>query len=240
MNDLDRLYEEIYARGKAAIQSGAELIDTNLSAMEQDPRRALTLVISLRGPIVRTLRMLEEQVRAIEPRQYYYPEADMHVTVIELICATPTLTRDQAVLQQGIDIVSEAIKDSVPFDIAFKGIIVSHGAILARGYYCQELLALRERVRKIAQEHAFDLRERYQSISAHAAIGRFVSKVSHGAQLLKKIDEYHDFEIGTFRVEELELVIHDCYHHRKEEVQRFGLNPGNREPAAIGPSCLLS
>ncbi|HBF34779.1 TPA: hypothetical protein DDW35_09470, partial [Candidatus Sumerlaeota bacterium] len=47
--------------------------------------------------------------------------------------------------------------------------------------------------------------------------------VSNREQLLAKIQEYHDFEIGTIRVDEIDLVIHDCYHRRKEEIQKFVL-----------------
>ncbi|HBF34778.1 TPA: hypothetical protein DDW35_09465, partial [Candidatus Sumerlaeota bacterium] len=152
MNDLELLYASIESKGRAAIQSGNEFIDENLNHMEQDHRLALTLLISLRGPIVNKLRLLEQEIRAVEPQQYYYPDADMHVTLIELICSTPTFTRDEAVIQQGVEIIEEAIRNLEPFDIAFNGIIASNGAILARGYYQDGVLALRESVRKVAKQ----------------------------------------------------------------------------------------
>jgi 2'-5' RNA ligase len=115
----------------------------------------------------------------------------------------------------------DAMIDLEPFNISFKGIIVSNDAILAKGYYHEGLLKLRDKIRKIATERGFDLKERYQSISAHATIERFMTNVSNSEQLLARVQNYHDFEIGTIRVNELELVIHDWYHSQKEEIRKF-------------------
>lgn len=224
MNDLDILYADIEQRGKEAIHSGKEIIDRNLNHMAQDQRRALTLLISLQGPIIQKFRMLKREIQKAEPHQYYYPDADMHITAIELICATTQLPQDREVLQQGIEIVETACKRIDPFDLSFRGIIASNGAIMARGYYQAGLLELRQNVRKAAQQCGFDLHERYQSISAHTVFGRFISSIKNRESLLAKIQEYHDFEIGVIQVRELDLVIHDCYHHEKKEIQKFTLD----------------
>lgn len=223
MNELEILYADIEKRGIEAIQSGKEIIENNLNHRAQDQRRALTLLISLQGPIIQKFRMLKREIQKAEPYQYYYPDADLHVTAIELICATTQLPRDREVLQQGIEIVETACNGIAPFEISFRGIIASNGAILARGYYQSGLLELRQNVRSLAQQCGFDLRERYQSLSAHTVFGRFTSPIKNRQALLDKIQEYHAFELGAFQVRELDLVIHDCYHHEKEEIQKFTL-----------------
>lgn len=230
MNDLDLLYADIEKRGKEAIQSGKELIDNNLNQMALDQRRALTLLISVQGPIIQNFQMLKREMQKVEPQQYYYPDADMHVTAIELICATTQLPRDREVLRQGIEIVETACKRIDPFDITFRGVIASNGAMMARGYYQAGLLELRQNVRKAAQQCGFDLHERYQSISAHTVFGRFISPIKNREALLSRIQEFHDFEIGAIQVHELDLVIHDCYHHEKEDIQKFTLGVRQNVP----------
>lgn len=221
MKDLDILYARINSEGKNAIQNGEESIDPYLLHMEQDKRRGLVLLVNVHGQIAGNLSKVEKEIKAIEPQQYYYPDTDLHVTIIDLISASIEFTRDEAVINKSIKIIENAIIGIKPFEIQFKGIIVSNGAILVKGYYSEELPQLRGKLRKIAIERDFDLKERYQSISAHTTIGRFMTKISNNGQFLERIREYHDFEIGTIRVNELELVIHDWYNSQKEEIKKF-------------------
>lgn len=224
MNDLDVLYADIERRGQAAIQSGQELIDHHLNDPTRDQRRALTLLINLQGPILENFRMLKREMQNVAPEQYYYPDEDLHITAIELICATTQLPRDREILDQGIEIVETACNRIAPFDLSFRGMIASHGALLARGYYQTGMLELRRNVRDVARQCGFELHERYQSISAHTVCGRFIASIKNREALLASIQTYRDFEIGAMQVRELDLVIHDCYHHEKEEIQKFILS----------------
>jgi hypothetical protein len=84
-------------------------------------------------------------------------------------------------------------------------------------------LELRQNVRTIAQERGFDLRERYQRVSAHTVLGRFMRPIKNREDLLARMEKYRDFEIGSIQVDAVELVTHDYYHHEKETVQKFAL-----------------
>ena len=161
---------------------------------------------------------------AVEPEQYYYPEADFHVTIMDLISANVQFTADENTMKAAREIVENALTGIASFDIHFQGIVASNGAILAKGYYHEGLMPIRDRIRRTAIERGFDLKERYQSISAHTTIARFRSKISNSDQLLSLIEDYRNVEIGTVRVNELALMVHDWYHHRKTEIHKFFLN----------------
>jgi hypothetical protein len=221
IKDLDALYAKIHSDGQKAIRNGMELIDPYLQQKDQDQRRGLALLANPKGPIPKNLGMLLNEMKAIEPVQYYYPETDFHVTVMDLISANLQFTADETLIQKANQIIETAITGMAPFDIHFKGIIVSNGAILAKGYYNGGLPQLRDKIRKIAAEYDFNLEERYQSISAHVTIARFISKAVSSELLLAKIGDYHDFEIGVTRVNDLELVIHDWYNSRKNVIRKF-------------------
>jgi 2'-5' RNA ligase len=223
IKDLDILYSKINSEGKVAIVDGQELVDPLLYNIGQDKRIGLTLLISIQGKITQDFKTLEEKIATIEQEQYFYPETDLHVTVLDLISAREDFTRDESVINQSIELIEKAVIGLAPFDIRFKGIIVSNGAILAKGYYSNGLPQLRDKIREIALERGFNLKERYQSISAHSTIVRFKSNLRNREQLLATVQNCYDLDIGVIRVRELELVIHNWYHSKKEMVRKFRL-----------------
>lgn len=224
INELETLYSNINSQGMEAILQNQEKIDPVLNNPEQDKRLGLTLLIHIRGEITGKFRLLIEKLRRIEPEQYFYPASDIHVTVLDLISAHKDFAREDPLVAQSIKLVQNAISGLTPFNINFRGIIPSNEAILAKGYYREGLQKLRDRMRELAHEQNIDLKERYQSISAHSTIVRFKSKLQNHEKLLALLQEYQDFHIGEFQVNELELVIHDWYNHRRQEIGKYRLN----------------
>jgi 2'-5' RNA ligase len=219
--NLELLYSKINAEGIAAISNGQERIDPILNHLELDKRLGLTLLISIRGKIAENFWTLEEELRKIEPEQYYYPEHDLHLTVIDLISANENFIRDDDIISQFEKLVENATDKLPPFDINFQGIIISNAAVLAKGYYRHGLTQLRERIRKNAIDQRIDLQERYQSISAHSTIVRFKSNLRHREELLTVAQKYHQIDLGSLQVNQLDLVIHDWYNRKKETIRSF-------------------
>ena len=76
--DLDVLYANIHSEGVKALQDGMENIDYYLQHMERDSRQGLALLVNLNGLISNNFTLLVKEMKAIELRQYYYPETDLH------------------------------------------------------------------------------------------------------------------------------------------------------------------
>lgn len=220
--DLESLYVKINAAGRTAIQNGREQIDPYLNQLEKDRRLGLTLLIAVKGSAAEGFRVITENIRKIEPDQYYYPVADLHLTVIDLISAAECFQPDAAVSAGYLSVVKDAVRGLKPFDIRFKGIIVSDAAILAKGHYQDdELLHLRRQIRTLAAVRGLELKERYQSISAHSTVVRFRTSLRDRAQLLAAVAQHAQDDIGILHVKELDLVIHDWYNRKRENVGKF-------------------
>lgn len=223
LKELADLYSGIHSRGIAAIQNGEEQIDQALNQSEKDTRLGLTLQIGLNSGVTQEIGMIGKAIAKIAPLQYFYPAADLHVTVLDLISANREFKRDEAQIRQFITIIDRATCDLSPFMMVFKGLIVSNGAILIKGYYTWELRQLRGAIRQRVYQEGVEMKERYQSLSAHVTMIRFKSRLQNRAKLLEVIEGYRDWEIGSLRVDHLELVIHDWYNRKKEILHRFSL-----------------
>ena len=220
---LDALYEKIDFEGREAIRNRREMIDPVLNHLEQDKRLELTLLIHIGGTVAGSLKAFMDEMRKLEPDQYFYPESDLHVTVLDLISADQNFERNRLVIDESLELAKSAISGLPPFCIDFNGIITSNAAVLAKGYYTGGLRNLRDRLRSIAMEQGFDLRERYQSISAHSTIIRYKSALQNREKFLTTLEKYKRFNIGGLKVNELELVIHDWYNRRREAIGKFYL-----------------
>ncbi|TCL74265.1 A-kinase anchor protein AKAP7 [Hydrogenispora ethanolica] len=219
--DLETLYTTINLEGMEAIRSGQEKIDPHLNNLGQDKRLGLTLLITIKGEITQGFQFLTEEIQKIESEQYFYPETDLHITILDLISATESFEKNDAMIRESIKVVQNAMKGLSPFDVQFNGIIASNAAILVKGYDDGGLQKLRRRTRKTASEYGIILKERYQSISAHSTIVRFKKALKNREQLSAVLQQYHDFDMGVMKVNELELVVHDWYNRKKDSVRKL-------------------
>lgn len=227
LKELEALYSKIDSEGREAIQNSQEKIDPFLNNLEQDRRFGLTLLIKIPEKVTGSFRRIEEEIQKVEPEQYFYPEPDLHVTVVDLVSASAGFKRDEPLIGKSVQLIENAVKRVPPFTIRFQGIIISNAAILVKGYYRDGLQDLRNIMRKTAHEEGINLQERYQSISSHSTIVRYMSALQNRKKFLTVVQNYHELEMGTVLVNELELVIHDWYNRRKEVIKKFVFNDRN-------------
>ena len=64
----------------------------------------------------------------------------------------------------------------------------------------------------------FKLEERYLSLSAHSTFIRYKNVINSRADLLNYVIKNQEIELGKFKVEKLELVIHDWYNRMIDKV----------------------
>jgi 2'-5' RNA ligase len=221
IKNLEILYTQIHSEGIKALRSGTEAIDPYLQQQSDDQRRGMALIVNLDGLISKGYNLLVNDLKAVEPGQYYYPQTDIHMTVLDLISASPQFSMNEIMLNKVIEIIHSSVNHVAAFEIEFHGIILSNGAILIKGYYHEGLSEIRNNIRRFAALSGFDLKERYQSISAHVTIARFKAQVENCEGFIQKIEDYRDFQVGVVRVNQMELVIHDWYNSQKNEIQKF-------------------
>lgn len=206
-------YDAMWARAFPALASGTVDCDPSLAA-GPDRRRGLTLIARPSQALCASFDALLDQLTAAEPRQYRYPAPDMHVTVLSLFTAVEDPSQQLARLDEYRAVVRQAMEGIAPFDIAFDGLTLSQGAVMARGFpHGPGLDMLRERLRAGLRQQglAASVDERYRLVTAHATLLRFATPLRQPAQFGALLTALRDQPLGCMRVEEVELVINDWY-----------------------------
>jgi len=209
--DLHAHYDAMWQRAHPSIAAGAVECDTPLAA-GPDPRRGLTLIARPGPALAARCDALLERLDGAEPGQFRQPAPDLHVTILSLF----TVADDYAAMLARLDDYRAAVRAAVAgipaFEIAFDGIAVSRGAVLARGHPAGPALeTLRERLRGALRERGLDgtLDGRYRLVTAHATLLRFVRPLRDAAGFAQLLEALRDAPLGTMRVEEVKLVVND-------------------------------
>ena len=90
----------------------------------------------------------------------------------------------------------------------------SDNAVLVRGYYDDQLMVFRQKLRDMLKQSGIPLEERYKTISSHVTIARLRSKYQNPEKLLDYIEISRSF--GTMTVSNMEISFHNWYDTRKE------------------------
>lgn len=227
---LAQHYEGLWRTALASFQAGTVAIDPLLASGKADRRRGLTVIIRPERAVVGRFSEVAQALARAEPGQYYYPPGDYHVTLLPLFTATedhePFLARTPAYLEA----VDHALRGASPFDLRFRGLTASAGAIMVQGFPRDHTLErLRERVRERLREAGLGrtLDGRYRLETAHVTIMRFQRPPRQLPQFVEQLNSYQGYDFGETRVRELYLVENDWYQSaaRVKVVKRYVLAP---------------
>ncbi|HNY27297.1 MAG TPA: hypothetical protein PKH31_07950 [Candidatus Sumerlaeota bacterium] len=216
---LDALYARIHTQGMQLLAEGKIPGDPNLDAdrgsgdkvRPGDRRRGLALLI----PLVpgEALRALLDDWRGRFPEWYVYPDRDLHVTGVSLISARDGYAPGEEEVREYLDCVRVALEPIPPFTIAFEGIIASPTGLLLKGYYEQGLDTMRTRIRQEAARRGLPLLERYETLSAHVSLARYIRPEADREKVESLVRECEGRAFGEQPVRNLVLVHHDWYNH---------------------------
>ncbi|QJE01464.1 mutarotase [Massilia forsythiae] len=210
---LQSHYDAIWERSRAAIGTGDIDCDARL-LQGPDPRRGLTLIARPGAALAGRFTHLLERLDALEPGQYLHPAVDLHVTVLSLFTVGDDFQPQLARLDDYRDAVRCAVHGLPAFEIDFRGVTASRGAVLAQGYPHGDTLAtLRDRLRAELRARALDasLDRRYRLVTAHATLLRFVRPLRQPRRFVEAIETLRGAALGVMRVERIELVVNDWY-----------------------------
>jgi 2'-5' RNA ligase len=210
---LEMHYDAMWDNAFDAIAGGAIDYDPHLAA-GPDRRRGLTLIARPGAALCAHFAVMLDRLTNVEPQQYRYPVADMHVTILPLFTATDNPAGELARLDDYRAAASAALQGVETFEIDFDGITLSRSAVMARGFPSGPALeTLRERLRSQLRERGLDasLDQRYRLVTAHVSLFRFAAGLQDAAHFAALLEELRDEPFGTMHVEKLELVINDWY-----------------------------
>ncbi|WP_044204226.1 2'-5' RNA ligase family protein [Flammeovirga sp. OC4] len=206
-------YNKLYHDSVAKIQSDNyeldKLIDSN-----DDRRFGISLILRPDESIKERIQNFLSKLKSVEPNQYYYPNSDIHVTVMSIISCYDGFHLDQISIDDYIEAVMKSLNSSESFDISFKGITASPSCVLVQGFMENNNLNLiRNRLRNVFKstqlEQSMDVR--YALRTAHSTVVRLKENLEQKQKFLDVLKDFRDFNFGTMKVDTLELVYNDWY-----------------------------
>lgn len=219
---LPALYDQLWENSFAHIQSKGfdhdPLIDSPL-----DKRFGITLLIRPSEEVKDRVQHFLSRVKAVESAHYFYPNPDIHVTVMPIISCYEGFELAQINPREYIDLLKGSLQGLSRFSLEFRGVTASPSCIMVKGYPLDDTLEeIRNRLRQAFKDSALEqsLDKRYPLQTAHATVIRFKQPVLRQEEILAQLEAFRDFYFGKFEVKELELVFNDWY-QREEKVQKL-------------------
>jgi len=219
--DLTQHYDQLYKKSSEAILAGNYKLDSKLNN-ESDSRFGITFLIHPSEIIKANIQLFLDELKAVEPHQYYYPDADIHITVMSIISCYEGFTLDKINVHEYIDLIQQSLVHLDTIKIGFRGVTASPSAIMIQGFPTDESLnnfrdKLRENFKKSTLEQSID--SRYTISTAHSTVMRFQEKLENPEQLIQTVEKFRDYNFGEFDVENLELVYNDWYQREKNTIR---------------------
>lgn len=217
---LEKKYNVMWETAQAHYAEQCVDIDPNIYST-CDNRRGITVIAKFSSALGAKVCELFEQLKHIEPKQYYYSGNELHLTVLSLISCNENFTIEQINIDEYKSVIAKAVVGINPLEVSFKGITASPSCIMLQGFPLDNsLLDLRNNLRSVfAQSGLFNtIDERYKIDTAHSTAIRFQHKLEQTKEFFQLLEEFRKFDFGILHVKELQLVYNDWYHKEDKTV----------------------
>ena len=218
--DLAAHYNQLFTEASNAILDNNYVIDTKIDA-ETDNRLGITLLIRPPESIKNKIQSFLNELQKEDPSQYYYPNSDMHITVLSIISCYDGFGLNQINPEAYITIIQEKLAVLKNLEINLSGITTSNSTIMIQGFPTNDSLnSFRDLLRKAFQNSNLEqsIDSRYTLFTAHVSVCRFRKPINNTEKLVSLLEKYRKTEFGKFEVKEIELVHNDWY-QKQEKTQ---------------------
>ncbi|MFD2943613.1 2'-5' RNA ligase family protein [Flavobacterium notoginsengisoli] len=221
--NLTEHYNQLYKTSSEAILEGKYVTDSEIKN-ESDSRFGITLLIRPNDEIKANIQHFINELKKAEPEQYFYPDSDIHITVMSIISCSTAFNLSQISPSEYIEVICRSLVEVNKIKIHYKGITASPSAIMIQGFPSDETLnnlrnRLRENFKNSDLQQSID--SRYEISTAHSTIMRFQEKLHNPKKLLEIAEKFRDYDFGEFDVTSIELVYNDWY-QRKSTTRVLG------------------
>jgi 2'-5' RNA ligase len=221
-------YDRLYHDSLKKLLLNDYQIDTLIDS-SSDKRYGLTLLLRPDNNVKNKIQKFLNELKIIEPGQYFYPDSDIHVTIMSIISCYNGFQLAKIPVEEYRKVIQKSINGLSRFEIEFKGITASSSCIMVQGFYKDDTLnQIRNNLRINFSESVLEqsIDKRYAIHTAHSTVFRLKESYRNKESFIRKIEEYRDYDFGTFIVNNLELVFND-WDQREKNVKtlcRFELN----------------
>ncbi|WP_337966683.1 mutarotase [uncultured Flavobacterium sp.] len=224
--NLQEHYNELYKKSSEAILAGNYKLDSQIND-KSDLRFGITLLIRPSETIKANILFFLNELKAIDPLQYYYPDSDIHITVMSIISCYEGFSLNKITIADYVEIIKKSLIDVNEIKIKFQGITASPSALMIQGFPTDESLNnLRDKLRKNFKQSTLQqsIDSRYAISTAHSTVLRFQEKLQNPKQLIDVAEKFRDFDFGEFKVENIELVYNDWYQREENTIHLEDFN----------------
>ena len=218
--NLQEHYNELYKKSSNAILAGNFKLDSQINNIS-DSRFGITLLIRPSDEIKANIQSFLDELKAIDPEQYYYPDSDLHITVMGIISCYDGFSLNKIEIKEYLEIIQQSMVELDTIEIEFRGVTASPSALMIQGFPTDESLnnfrnRLRENFKKSTLEQSID--SRYAIATAHSTVMRFQEKLENPEKLIDVVEKYRNYNFATLKVKKLELVYNDWYQREKNTI----------------------
>ncbi|MCF8274091.1 MAG: mutarotase [Flavobacteriaceae bacterium] len=211
-------YNNLYNAAINSIESDTYDTDSLIDSLS-DKRLGVTLIIRPSQTVKNNIQTFLKALYKNDSSQYYYPNSDIHITVMSIISCYNGFNLNKISISDYVSLVKKSLQNVETFHILFKGITASKSGIMIQGFPKNETLNnLRDQLRINFKNSPLEqsLDQRYAIQTAHATVVRFRNELKNKKDFLKTIQEFKNYDFGSFEVKELNLVFNDWYLREKQ------------------------
>jgi len=218
--NLSEHYNELFKTSSELILSENYTIDSKIND-DSDKRFGITLLARPTKEIKDNIQLFIQELKKTEPEQYYYPNADIHITIMSIISCTEGFTLNKFSTSAYVEIIEKSLVDINKIEIEYRGVTLSPSAIMIQGFISDDSLnVLRDKLRDNFKNSSLtqSIDSRYSISTAHSTVMRFQKKLKNPAKLIKVIEKFRNHAFGKFTVEKIELVYNDWYQREENTI----------------------
>jgi len=212
LTKAQKIYDQLWRRMRAALESGGLRVDPLLRGKTGDPRRGATLVARPNADVRKRVETFLREAAAICPDQYFYQPAELHVTVLAVIPGSESWHEEIHRLPVCRTVLDEVLKNCRAFSVKFRGVTVSPEAVLVQGFPQDDALArLRDELRSALRDRGAgeNLDRRYKIAAAHLTVLRFSNPKADWKRLLDFLQAHRETDFGETHFQSLQLIWND-------------------------------
>jgi 2'-5' RNA ligase len=211
--DLASHYTNLFTESCEKISNDNYVIDTQIDNLN-DNRLGITLLIRPTEEIKNSIQLFLNELKKVDASQYYYPNSDIHITVMSIISCYDGFDISNITQQDYIAVINKCITGLNKSVIKLQGITASPSAVMVQGFPSDTSINdLRDNLRLAFKQTTLEqsIDQRYSLFTAHLTVVRFRNPINNKDLFLKLLHKYRDYNFGKFEIKKLELVQNDWY-----------------------------
>jgi 2'-5' RNA ligase len=214
LNTPGQIYNRLWREAIPRLKQGQPQIDPHLANRAGDGRRGITLAFRPEAAVQKAVDLFLRQLAEVAPGQHFYRPDELHVTVLAVIPGSEAWRekiRDLPAIQS---VIGKVLQQQRPFDIAFRGVTASPGAVMIQGFPRDGGLAeIRGELRGVLRKNHLcaDVDRRYKISGAHITAMRFGNERADWPGVVDLLKANRKTDFGEMRVRKLQLLRGDWY-----------------------------